>query len=112
MNVSESPCVFSIYAVEELEEPNGGFKIGGRNISNLPFADNMTLVENQEDMEALMRKVKEQSEKMGLNMKKSKILTTGKTIYFTIHGEYVEKDNSFCLLGQIINNKGSSSQEI
>ena len=67
-------------------------------------------------MKALIRKVKERSKEMGLNMKlnmkKAKVMTIGKTTNRTPDEKDVEMVDSFCLLGSIINNKGSSSQEI
>ena len=70
------------------------------------------LVENLEDLKVLIRKVKEQSEKMGieLDMKKTKVMKTRETTYFTIDGE--DELISFCILESVINNKGSSTEEM
>ena len=79
-----SPCLFNFYAEyimrnAGLEEAQAGIKIGGRNIHNLRYADDTTLmVEREEELKSLLMKVKEESEKVGLklNIKKTKIMVS------------------------------------
>ena len=79
-----SPCLFKLYAEyitrnNELEEAQDGIKIAGRNISNLRYADDTTLMaESEEELKNLLMKVKEESEKVGLklNIQKTKITAT------------------------------------
>ena len=76
-----------------LEEAQAGIKIAGRNINNLRFADDNTLmVENEEELKSLLMKVKEQSEKVGLklNIQKTKIMASGPITSWEIDGETVE----------------------
>ena len=68
-----SPCLFNLYAEyiirnAGLEETQAGIKIAGRNISNLRYADDTTLVAENEELKSLLRKVKEESEKVGLKL--------------------------------------------
>ena len=80
-----SPCLFNVYAEyimqnAGLDEAQAGIKIAGRNINNLRYADNTTLVaETEEELKSLLMKVKEESEKAGLklNMQKTKIMASG-----------------------------------
>ena len=80
-----SPCLFNLYAEyimrnAGLEEAQAGIKIAGRNINNLRYADDTTLMaENEEELESLLMKVKEESEKVGLklNIQKTKIMASG-----------------------------------
>ena len=80
-----SPCLFNIYAKyiirnAGLEEAQAGIKIAGRNINNLRYADDKTLIaESEEEPKSLLMKVKEESEKVGLklNIKKTKIMASG-----------------------------------
>ena len=80
-----SPCLFNLYAEyivrnAGLEETQTGIKIAGRNINNLRYADNTTLMaESEEELKSLLMKVKEESEKVGLklNIQKTKIMTSG-----------------------------------
>ena len=71
-----SPCLFNLYAVyimrnAGLEEAQAGIKIAGRNINNLRYADNTTLMtERKEELKSLLMKVKEESEKLKLNIRK------------------------------------------
>ena len=67
------PCLFNLYAEyimrnARLEEAQAGIKIAGRNISNLRYADNTTLMESEEELKSLLMKVKEESEKVGLKL--------------------------------------------
>ena len=80
-----SPCFFNLYAEyimrnAGLEEAQAGIKIAGRNIDNLSYADDTTLMaESEEELKSLLMKVKEESEKVGLkpNMQKTKIMASG-----------------------------------
>ena len=79
-----SPCLFNFYAEyimrnAELEEAQAGIKIAGRNINNLRYADDTTLMAESEELQGLLRKVKEESEKVGLklNIQKTKIMASG-----------------------------------
>ena len=80
-----SPCLFNLYAENimrnaGLEEAQAGIKIAGRNINNLRYADDTTLVaEREEELKSLLMKVKEESEKVGLklNIQKTKIMASG-----------------------------------
>ena len=80
-----SPCLFNLYAEyitknSGLEEAQAGIKIAGRNINNLRYADDTTLVpESKEELKSLLMKVKEESEKAGLelNIQKTKIMASG-----------------------------------
>ena len=76
-----------------LEEAQAGIKIAGRNINNLRYADNTTLMaENEEEQKSLLMKVKEESEKVGLklNIQTTKIMASGPITSWQIHGETVE----------------------
>ena len=80
-----SPCLFNLYAEyitinAGLEETQAGIKIAGRNINNLRYADNTTLmVKSEEELKSLLMKVKEESEQVGLklNIHKNKIMASG-----------------------------------
>ena len=77
-----------------LEEAQAGIKIAGRNINNLRYADDTTLMaENEEELKSLLIKVKEESEKVGLkfNIQKTKIMASGPVTSWEIDGETVEK---------------------
>ena len=76
-----------------LDEPQAGIKIAGRNINNLRYADNTTLMaESDEKLKSLLRKVKEESENVGLklNVQKTKIMASGPITPWQIDGETVE----------------------
>ena len=76
-----------------LEEPQAGIKIAGRNINNLRYADDTTLMaESEEELKSLLMKVKEESEKVGLklNIQKTKIMASGPITSWQIDGETVE----------------------
>ena len=78
----------------ELEEAQAGIKIAGRNINNLRYADDTTLMaESEEDRKSLLVKVKEESEKVGLklNIQKTKFMASGPSTSWQIDGETVEK---------------------
>ena len=81
-----------------MEETQGGIKIAGRNISNLRYADDTTLMaESEEELKSLLMKVKEESEKVGLNLsiQKTKIMTSGPITSWQIDGETVETVSNF-----------------
>ena len=82
-----SPCLFNFYAEyskrnARLEEAQAGLKIAGRNINNLRYADDTTLMAESEGLKSLLMKVKEESEKVGLklNIQKTKIMASGPII--------------------------------
>ena len=85
-----------------LEEAQPVIKIAGRNISNLRYADDTTLTaESEEELESLLMKVKEESEKVGLklNIQKTKIMASGPTTSWDIDGETVETVSDFIFGG-------------
>ena len=100
-----SLCLFDLYAEyimrkAGLEEAQGGIKIAGRNISNLRYADDTTLMaETEEELKSLLMKVKEESEKVGLkfNIQKTKIMTSGPITSWEIEGETVSDFNFWAL---------------
>ena len=95
-----------------LEEAQAGIKIAGRNINNLRYADDTTLMaENEEELKSLLMKVKEESEKVGLkhNIQKTKIMTSGPITSWQIDGETVA---DFILAGSKITADGDCSHEI
>ena len=83
-----------------LDEAQAGIKISGRNINSLRYADNTTLTaESEEELNSLMMKVKEESEKVGLklNIQKTKIMASGPTTSWEIDGETMETVTNFVL---------------
>ena len=85
-----------------LEEPQAGIKIAGRNINNLRYEDDTTLMaESEEELKSLLRKMKEESEKVGLklNIQKIKIMASGPITSWEIDGETVETVADFILGG-------------
>ena len=85
-----------------LEETQAGIEIAGRNINNLRYADDTTLMaESEEELKSLLMKVKEESEKFGLklNIQKTKIMASGPTTSWEIDGETVETVSDFIFLG-------------
>ncbi|KAJ1070538.1 hypothetical protein K5549_003517 [Capra hircus] len=112
-----SPCLFNLYAEylirnAGLEETQAGIKIAGRNINNLRYADDTTLmVESEEELKSLLMKVKEESEKVGLklNIQKTKIMASGPITSWEIDGETV---SDFIFLGSQITTDGDCSHEI
>ena len=90
-----SPCLFNLDAEyimlnDGLDEAQAGIKIAGRNINNLRYADDMTLMaEREEELKSLLMKVKEESEKVGLklNIQKTKIMASGPITWWQIDGE-------------------------
>ena len=83
-----------------LEKAQAGIKIAGRNINNLRFADDTTLMaESEEELKSLLMKVKEENEKVGLkfNIQKTKIMASGPITSWQIHGETAETVTGFIL---------------
>ena len=94
-----------------LEEAQAGIKIAGRNINNLRYADNTTLMAESEELKSLLMKVKEESEKVGLklNVRKTTILASGPITSWQIDGKTVA---DFIFLGSKITADGDCSHEI
>ena len=115
-----SPCLFNLYAEyimrnAGLDEAQAGIKITRRNINNLRYADNTTLMaEGKEELKSLLMKVKEESEKVGLklNIQKTKIMASGPITSWQIDGETVEIVSDFILGGSKITADGDCSHEI
>ena len=98
-----------------LEETQAGIKITGRNINNLRYADDTTLMaESEEELKSLLMKVKEESEKVGLklNIQKTKIMASGPTTSWQIDRETVEAMSDFIFVGSKITADGDCSHEI
>ena len=98
-----------------LDEAQAGIKIAGRNINNLRYADETTLMaESQEERKSLLMKVREENEKVGLklNIQKTKILTSSPITSWQIDGETVETLRDFISLGSKITVDGDCSHEI
>ena len=92
-----------------LDEAQAGIKIAGRNINNLRYADDTTLIaESKEELKSLLMKVKEDSEKVGLkiSIQKTKIMASGFIISWQIDGETVETVADFIFLGSKITADG------
>ena len=99
----------------EYEETQAGIKIAGRNINNLRYADDTTLMaESEEELKSLLMKVKKESEKVGLklNTQKTKIMASGSISLWQIDGETVEIMAYFIILGSKITADGACSREI
>ena len=99
----------------ELEEAQAGIKTAGRNINNLRYADDTTLMaESEEELKSLLIKVKEESEKFGLklNIQKTKIMASGPITSWQIDGEVMETVTDFILGGSKITADGDCSHEI
>ena len=98
-----------------LEETQAEIKIAGRNINNLRYADDTTLMaESEEELKSLLMKVKEESEKVGLkvNIQKTKIMASGPITSWEIDGETVETVSDVIVLGFKITANGDCSHEI
>ena len=98
-----------------LDEAQAGSKIDGRNINNLRYADDTTLMaESEEGLKSLLMKVKEESEKIDLklNIQKTKIMASGPITSWEIDGETVETVSDFIFLGSKITADGDCSHEI
>ena len=115
-----SPSLFNLYAEyiirnAGLDEAQAGIKIAGRNINNLTYADDTTLMaESEEELKSLLMKVKEESEKVGLklNIQKTKIMPSGPITSWEIDGETVETVSDFILGGSKITADGDCTHEI
>ena len=114
------PCLFNLYVEyimrnAELEEAHAGIKIAGRNINNLRYADDTTLMaESEEELKSLLMKVKVESEKVGLklNIQKTKIMAFSPITSWEIDGETAETVADFIFLGSKITADGDCSHEI
>ena len=98
-----------------LEETQAGLKIGGKNINNLRYADDTTLMaESEEELKSLLMKVKEDSERVGLklNIQKMKIMASGPITSWEIDGATVETMSDFIFLGSKVTADGDCSHEI
>ena len=114
-----SPCLFNLYAEyimqnAGLDEAQAEIKIAGRNINNLRYADDTTLMVESEEINSLLMKVKEEGEKAGLklNIQKTKIMASGPITSWEIDGETVETVADFIFWGSKITVDGDCSNEI
>ena len=97
-----------------LEEAQAGIKTAGRNMNNLTYADDTTLMAESKELKSLLMKVKEESEKVGLklNIQKTKIMASSPITSWEIDGETVETVSNFIFLGSKITADGDCSHEI
>ena len=115
-----SPCLSNLYAEyimrnARLDEAQAGIKIAGRNVNNLIYADNTTLMaESKEKLKSLLMKVKEESEKVGLklNIQKTKVMACSPITSWQIDRETMETVTDFIFLGPQITADGDCSHEI
>ena len=114
-----SPCLFNLYAEYIVRnaglEVQAGIKIAWRNINNLRYADDTTLMaESEEELKSLLMKVKEESEKAGLklNIQKTKIMASSSITSWQIDGEIIETVTDFIFLGSKITADGDCTHEI
>ena len=115
-----SLCLFNLYAEyimrnARLEEAQAGIKMAGRNINNLRYADDTTLMaESEEELKSLLMKVKVESEKvvLKLNIQKTKIMASGPITSWQIDGETMETVTDFTFLGSKITADSDCSHEI
>ena len=115
-----SPCLFNLYAEyimrnAGLEEAQAGIKIARRNINNLRYADDTTLMaESEEELKSPLMQLKEESEKVGLklNIQRTKIMASGPITSWEIDGETVETVSDFTFWGSKITADGDCSHEI
>ena len=115
-----SPCLFNMYVEyimrnAGLDEAQAGIKIAGRNINNLRYADDTSLMaESKEEIKSLLMKVKEESEKLDLklNIQKPKIMASGPITSWQIDGETMETVTDFIFRGSKITADGDCSHEI
>ena len=115
-----SPCLFNLYAEyimqnARLDEAQARIKIASRNINNLRYRDDTTLLaESKEELKSLLMKVKEESEKVGLklNTQKTKIMTSSPITSWQTDGETIETVKDFMLWGSQITADGDCSHEI
>ena len=104
-----SPCLFNLHAEyimqnARLDEAQAGIKVVGKNINNLRYADDTTLMAERKELKSLLMKVKEESEKVGLKLsiQKTKIMASGPITSWQIDGETVETVSDFIFLGSKI----------
>ena len=98
-----------------LDEAQAGIKITGRNVNNLRYADDTTIMaESEEELKSLLMKVKEESEKVGLklNIQKTKIMASGPITSWHMDGETLETVTDFIFCGSSITADGDCSHEI
>ena len=114
-----SPCLLNLYAEyimqnARLVEAQAGIKIARRNINNLGYADDTTIMAESEELKSLLMKVKEESEKVGLklNIQKTKIMASGPITSWEIHRETVETVSDFIFEGSKITAGGDCNHEI
>ena len=114
-----SPCLFNLHAEcimrnTGLDEAQAEIKIAGRNINNLRYTDDTTLMEESKELKSLLMKVKEESEKVGLklNIQKTKIMASGLITSWQIDGETVETATDFIFSGSQMTVDGGCSHEI
>ena len=115
-----TPCLFNLsaeYIMRKagLDEVQAGIKMARRNINNLRYADDTTLLaESKEELKSLLRKVKEESEKVGLklNIQKTKIMASGPITSWQIDGQTLETITDFIIWGSKIKSDGDYSHEI
>jgi len=115
-----SPCLFNLYAEyimwnARLDEAQDGIKIVRKDVNNLRYADDTTLIaESKEELKSLLMKVKEESEKVDLklNIQKTKIMASGPSTWWQIDGETMETVTEFIFLGSKIIADGDCSHEI
>ena len=114
-----SPCLFNFYAEyiiknTGLDELQAGIEISGRNINNLRYADDTTLMaESEEELKSLLMRVKEESEKadLKLNIQKTKIMASGSITSWQMEGVKVGAMTDFIFLGSKITADGDCSHE-
>ena len=114
-----SPCLFNFYADyimrnTGLDEAQSGIKIAGRNINNLRYADDTTLMAESEELKSLLMKGKEENEGVGLklNIQKTKIMSSGPITSWQIGGDTMETVREFILGSSKITAEGDCSHEI
>ena len=114
-----SPCLFTLYAEHimrnaRLDELQAGIKIARKNINNLRYADDTTLMAERKEEKSLLMKVKEEREKSWLKTQhsKTKIMASGPITSWHIHGETMETVTDFIFLGSKITADGDCSHEI
>ena len=114
-----SPCLFNLNAEyimqnARLDEVQAGIKFAGRNIDNLRYADDISLMAEREELKSLLMKVKEESEKLGLklNIQKAKIMASSSITSQQIDGETLETGTDFIFGGSKITADGDCSHEI
>ena len=109
-----TPCLFNLYAEyimqnARLDEAQAGIKVVGKNINNLRYADDTTLMAERKELKSLLMKIKEESEKVGLKLsiQKTKIMASGPITSWQIDGETKETVTDFIFLGSKITADGS-----